>query len=346
MNKFTKRLAAAGLCLVLTAGALTGCSDKSGKAIATLDGVDTEYAIANIMLRCNQAQMYTNYSSYMGENMWETYGEDTKTGMMDNLKEMLILEKHMDEYGVTVTDEDKTAITAAATQFMSENEEKVLKSMGATQERVERVLTLYTIQAKMSNAMVADVDTNVTDEEAAQKTVKYVLFSTADTYDEAGNAIAMTDDEKANLQSQAEMVVEAMTTTADTDLETALVSVTDTQTVLTESYGAEDEDSVLEETVRAEADKLKDGETSSVIATDAGYYVVYMESTFDEEATATEKENIVAERQNEKFTEVYEEWEAAANFTEATDLLATMTFEDVYEMYVEETEAVAETAAE
>ncbi|MFQ9153582.1 MAG: hypothetical protein ACLR6B_21520 [Blautia sp.] len=77
-----------------------------------------------------------------------------------------------------ITDEDKTKITDAAGKFIETNDEKTMKAMNATQENVERLLTLYTVQSRMYNAIIADVDTNVSDEEAAQKTVKYVLFST------------------------------------------------------------------------------------------------------------------------------------------------------------------------
>ena len=153
------RLAVAGLCFTLTAGMLTGCSGNSGKAIITLDGQKTEYAVANIMLRYSQAQMQAFYGSYLGDNLWSQYGDSTKSTMMDTLKQMLILEQHQDEYNVSLTDDDKKKIDEAAQQFMDDNDQATLKSMGATKERVARVLELYTIRNKMSNAIVADVDT-------------------------------------------------------------------------------------------------------------------------------------------------------------------------------------------
>ncbi len=72
------RLAVAGLCFTLTAGMLTGCSGNSGKAIITLDGQKTEYAVANIMLRYSQAQMQAFYGSYLGDNLWSQYGDSNK----------------------------------------------------------------------------------------------------------------------------------------------------------------------------------------------------------------------------------------------------------------------------
>lgn len=347
MNKLTKKLAAAGLCLVLSAGMLTGCGNgNAGKTIATLNGQKTEYAVANIMLRYNQAQMQTYYGAYMGDSMWTQYGDTTKTSMMSTLKQMLILEAHMDEYEVSLTDEEKAAISEAAAQFMSDNEKKVLDAMGATQERVERVLTLYTIQTKMSTAMVADVDTNVTDEEAAQKTIEYAFFSTADTTDDDGNTVTMTDEEKSILLDQAETLVQSVENGAD--MSDALAAIDEDKSVSTVSYGENDEDSSLDEAVVTAANELKDGEVADVVTTDSGYYVVKMVTTFDEEATEQEKEDIISERKSDRFTELYEAWEAEADYTEDADLLEKMTFTDTYEMYLEtetETEAVEETAA-
>lgn len=121
------RLAVAGLCFTLTAGMLTGCSGNSGKAIITLDGQKTEYAVANIMLRYSQAQMQAFYGAYLGDNLWSQYGDSTKSTMMDTLKQMLILEQHQDEYNVSLTDDDKKKIDEAAQQFMDDNDQATLK---------------------------------------------------------------------------------------------------------------------------------------------------------------------------------------------------------------------------
>ena len=45
--------------------------------------------------------------------------------------------------------------------------EEAIKEMGASEEIVKEVLTLYTIQAKMYDAIIVDTDRNVSDEEAA-----------------------------------------------------------------------------------------------------------------------------------------------------------------------------------
>ena len=325
------RLAVAGLCFTLTAGMLTGCSGNSGKAIITLDGQKTEYAVANIMLRYSQAQMQAFYGAYLGDNLWSQYGDSTKSTMMDTLKQM-----------VSLTDDDKKKIDEAAQQFMDDNDQATLKSMGATKERVARVLELYTIRNKMSNAIVADVDTNVTDDEAAQKTINYVVFSTADTTDSDGNKVVLTDDEKAALLANAQKVRDAAA--SGKSMEDAVKDVDDTKTVSSTSYGDNDESYTLDEAIRNAADKLKDGEVADeVITTDAGYYVIQMKATYDPDATASKKERIINERKSSKFSEVYDAWQSAADYTQDDALLKEITFHDIYQMA---TEAQSETGTE
>lgn len=344
MKSMRKKLAAAGLCFALTAGMLAGCSNAD-KAIVTLDGEKTNYAVASVMLRYNQAQMQSYYGAYMGDNMWDQYGETTKTNMMSTLKQMLILEKHMDEYDVTISDEEKQEISDAAAAFIADNDKKTLKAMGADQETVERVLTLYTIQRKMSEAMVADVDTEVSDEEAAQKTIQYVLFSTADTTDEDGNSVALTDKEKAALLEQAEHLRDAVA--GGTDMEEALSAIDDSKSVSTASYGDNDESYTLDEAIRTAADALKDGEVAAdIVETDTGYYVIKMQSTFDKSATEQKKDEIVSQRKSDRFSELYDAWEADVDYVEDSQLLGKLDFTDTYQLATEETETSAETTAE
>ena len=46
-------------------------------------------------------------------NMWETYGETTKNNVVESIENMFLMEQHMSDYGVSITDEDKTKITDA-----------------------------------------------------------------------------------------------------------------------------------------------------------------------------------------------------------------------------------------
>lgn len=349
MNKLGKKLVAAGICICMAAASLTGCGNvNADAAVATLDGEKVPFKIANFMLRYNQAQMQSSYGSMFGEDMWNTdlmgsgtpYGTTFKTQIMDSLEEMLILEKHMADYDITVTDDEKAKIESSAKQFMEENSQETIDELTASQETVSRVLTLYTINNKMKKAIEAEADTNVSDDEVAQKTVSYVLFSTADTTDADGNTKALTDDEKKALKDNAQKVLDAVK--GGKEMDAAVKEIDEEKSASTSSYGTDN--GTLPDEVKTAADKLKDGETAdSVVETDSGYYVVQMKSTFDKEATETQKETIINQRKSDKYEEVYTAWKEKVEFKVDDKVWGKITFTDKVTVKQTETEAQSNT---
>ncbi|MDO4522532.1 MAG: peptidylprolyl isomerase [Eubacteriales bacterium] len=358
MNKFGKRILTAAVCAALMMGTMTGCSGVSKTAtVATMDGEKITLNVANFMLRFNQAGTESYLGALFGtDNLWEqdltgsgtAYGDTFKDQMMDSLKTMLILEKHMSEYQVEITEEEQAEIKAAAEQFIADNSKEVLDAMMADQETVERVLTLYTIQDKMREAIEADVDTEVSDEEAAQKTVEYAFLTTGSYTNDEGETVERTDEEKEEIKQQAQSIIDAVKD--GETLEDALKAVDETKTTSTTSYGtAEDDDSYVVEEMKTAAETLtEDGQIyDEPVQTDNGFYVVQMKSMFDEEATEERKEEIVEERKDALYDEKLEGWEPE-EFTVNTKVWDKVTYFDKYTVYQEpetETEAASETEA-
>lgn len=317
MNKVWKNIILAGA-VGAAALSLTGCAVSMDKdtVVATMDG-STEVTLGEAMvwLRYNQMGTESVMSMWMGttdfwdQDLWgsgEAYSVTFKENIMSDIKEMLILEQHMSEYDVELTDEDKEAIQTATSEFLAANDEKALEAMYADENTVNRVLTLYTIRQKMTTAIEAGADTEVSDEEAAQKKVEYALFSTADTTDDDGNTVELTDEEKEAVKQQAQDVIDAVN--GGSTLADAVTAVDEDLSTSTDTYGGEETLSVTE--IQTAAETLSDGEIyAEPVETDSGYYVVQMVSTFDEEATETEKEHIISDRQQELYDETLEGWE-------------------------------------
>ena len=87
--------------------------------------------------------------------------------------------------------------------FDEGNELEAKELVSGETEYVERVLTLLTIQKKMTDAVTKDVSTEVSDEEAAQNEYAVCKFSRYTTTDEEGNSKTLTDEEKAALKETA-----------------------------------------------------------------------------------------------------------------------------------------------
>ncbi|MBO5371633.1 MAG: peptidyl-prolyl cis-trans isomerase [Lachnospiraceae bacterium] len=343
----SKKVAALLLTVSVVAGLLSGCGNKidENATFATLDDTTITMGVANFCAKYEQAMYDSFYMSYFGENMWESdlYGtgstmtQDVKSEIADGLQDMYLLKAHMEEYGVSLTEEEEAAIAAAADEFIAANTKAAIKQVGAeNRENVIEMLRLNTIQTKMYDRIVEDADTEVSDEEAAQRTFSYVLIDTSGYYDEESNLVEYTEEELAGLKATAETIAAAE------DFDTA---VTDAgYTVSTASYGsAADEDATMDVAVLEAADALAEGEISAVIETENAYYVVRLDSEYDEEATAAKKETLIEQKQNDYYNDIISGWKEKATWTINEEEWAKVTFEDHFTTPVEEsTEEVVE----
>ena len=249
MRKSWMKGAALVLAAVMCASALSGCSKKAeAKPVYTFNGEAVDEDLTTFLLRYSQAgidETYgTMFSSYYGQSMWtldlsgtgEVYETTYKNEFGESLRRMLLAEEHAGDYGVELTDDEKAAITEAASKFLADNDQEALDSMSATQETVEKALTLYTLQSKVEKEMAKDVDTNVSDEEAAQKTVSYIGYTpTTEAETEAESEteadLIMTEAEEAVAEAETAAVEteEADKTSSADETEVAAVSETEAE---------------------------------------------------------------------------------------------------------------------
>ena len=228
-------------------------------------------------------------------------------------------------------------------------------------------MQVYAIQSKMYDPMIADVDTEVSDEEAQQSSISYVQVSTEGTEtDENGETVELTDEEKAEKKEIAQTFLDRLNASEDpatadfSDLRTEINDELNAQrraeeaaadtaedgtdaaedstdeiylTASETTFGADDED--LDEALKEAAQTLSDGQVyAEVIEGENAYYVVRMNSVLDREATDSQKETIVQERQAEAYSNQLDTWveesdisvKRAWNKLEVTDYdLYTMT---------------------
>lgn len=305
-----KRLAMLLLSGAMVMTSLTGCGElNDSDVVATVGETEITADVANFFARYLQVQYESGYGAYLGEDMWsqeaeegKTYEEMVKSGLMEQMQNMYLMEAHKDDYGVEISEEEKTAIHDAAVQFDEENEAADKDKVSGSVETVEKYLTLMTISNKVETAIRAEADTNVTDEEAAQKKLQYVFFSYTKT-DEENGQVPLTDEEKADLKVQAEDFAEEAKDAEDFSAFATELGYEAKDA----SFDSKEEIAIPKEVVEV-ADAQAEGDTSDVIETENGYYVSRLVSLFDEEATEMKKQEIVQQRQAEKVDEVVKAW--------------------------------------
>lgn len=313
----------------LTAASVTGCGKfNADQVVAKVDDTEISLGLANFYIRYQQAGYEANYAEMMGgsETMWstivgedKTFEESTKESSLQLLEKMCVVEDHMGDYNVELTDEEKSAIKKAAKEFVKANGEKEREVVSGDEKTVNRLLTLMTIQEKVYEKVIEEADTNVSEEEALRKGMQYVLFPFKTTDDE-GKTKTLTDDEKKALKEEAEKFARAAKEAEDF----AKFAEESGYSAVDAVFG-KDTTAPTEELVK-ELNKLKVGGVTGVYEGTPGYYVAVVANEIDEEATNAKRETIIKERQDAKFVEVYDAWEKEADITEESKLLKEIDF--------------------
>lgn len=230
MHNRLKKAVVFGLSACLMLGSLSGCSKKEAEfdpeaTAVTVNGDEISAGLVKFATHYTQALTEDLYKNYMGvsdpmsQDIYgngSTMGDMIKSQTVTTLENMVLAEQKMEEYGVELTDDEKSTISETAKKFLDDNGEEVLEKMGATQETVERYLTLRLIQNKMEPAMSADVDTEVSDDEAAQRKVQYAMFR-AETEAESESETETGSEAESETGSEAATEVVEETTLVETD---------------------------------------------------------------------------------------------------------------------------------
>lgn len=351
-----KKLSILALSGVLMAGTmLTACgSINPDKTVATVNGTEISLGLANYMAQYTAVDYDTYYMSYFGQDMWtkqsgddaETMTDRVKANTLQSLEEYYLLEEHMDEYGVSLTEDEMNKIASVAADFMSANTEEALEAMGATEEYVKEQLRLATLQQKMHDAIVAGADTNVSDEECAQKTFSYVRVSKTASTDDAESK---TDEEAAaEAKNKAQQILdEALTGSSEDPLQTAADAHDASKATC--SYGtkdlqSEDDNSTyLDMAVLEAADKLGEGEyNKTLIDTDKYYYVIRMDSLDDKEAAERERQSIISDRKQALYQETLDGYKDSAEWAVDDKAWEPVNFDTIYSKELQQTSGDAQ----
>lgn len=350
MKEMTKKTAVVAMAGIMAAGMLTGCGEKKldgSKTVATVDGTEIPLGVVSLSVREGQMQTEAMYRSFMGSSdvdIWDTEAEEGKTygekAVEESLKDvelMYIMKAKAADYDVELTDEDEKAIAEAAASFMEANSEEAIADLAVTEDQVKTYLELQTYKQKIHDPIIADVDKNVSDEEAQQSSFEYVSVSTAD----------LSDDEIKEKKEDAQKILDGLKADPDGDFSEIAKSVDDSYSSLSGSFDA-NETSEDEDTDDEDADDdsssysgtypeevidvlrtLDDGEVASdIIETDTAYYVVKLDKKDDKEATETKKESIISTREQTLYTDTTEKWLDDADIKEEKKVLKTLKVTD------------------
>ena len=334
MAQLAKKAAVLAMAGVVTATAITGCGSSidTEKTVMTVGKEEVPLGVANFYARFTQGQYETYYAGMMGttpDAMWDTdaekgktYEETVKEEVIDALTNLYVISQHAAEYEVTLTDEDQNAIKKAAEQFDAENSDEVKQAVSGYRKDIEKYLELVAIQSKMLPKMQEGANVEVTDEEAAQKSMDYVEISYNAT-DETGASTEMTEEEKTaskeKLQSLADRVK------AGESLEEVAAELgLEVKKAAFDSQGT----TPSAELVKAADALAAEGDVTEVVESASGVAFAKITSMLDREATDQKKASIVEQRKQEQYNTLLEKWKKDTKVTVKKNVWKKVDFSD------------------
>jgi len=305
---------------ILSLATLSGCAARNrinpNTVVTTIGDHEVSLGLANFFVRFQQGQYETFFAPMMGmtpDTMWEqaissdeTYESSVKSTLMTNLETMIILSQHAEEMGVSVTDEERTRMEAAADAFIAANTTENLELISGDKSTVVEYLELLLIQSRMNRVMREGIDENVSDEEAGQRAMEYIFLPFTST-NEDGEAVTMSEPEQQVLEEKARVALEKLNGDENYSINDAAAELEVSVQNLTFDATSTSPDPAF---IEAMAGLTEEGQTNLTVGTN-GIYIGQLTSLLDREATDARADQIRETRRNDQYEAKLAEWREA-----------------------------------
>lgn len=262
-------------------------------------------------------QIKNQYEPSLGNGIWnysvvegETFEQVAKKEVLNQITELKILKQQAETMEISINDDELFEIKQEAKEYMGKITKEDQETYGIKEDMVIKVLSDNYLAQKVFSIATNEVDTNISDEEAKQIRLERLVVLTKGE-DRNGLKVDMSEEQKQEALNRANQLLEQ--TNAVEDFRAFCESNSDFSEVEL-TFGSGDDKEIEEP-----AFSLAEGQVSGVIETSYGYVILKCVSTFDEEATAQHKEELIAERQNKAFGEKYKTWSSEYKVVQNTE---------------------------
>lgn len=304
-----------GLIVVGVTLSLCGCAPRTGKGgtgprvvLTTGFEEDEVFRIEKSSCTLPEIMVYmTNiknqYEDAYGEEIWdsayrgETLEENIKNTVLARIARIKALNLLAQEHEVSLSQEElKKTAEAAKIYYASLNEtERTL--MGADEALIAQMYEEYALATKIYEYLIADINPEISDDEARTITVQHILIKTY-SLNEENEAVPYSEMDKREAYQRA---LEVYRRARNGEEFASLIAEYSEDENVSYSFGK----GSFEESFEEAAFNLGTGEISGIVETSQGYHIIKCISTFDRDETDRNKMKIVEQRRKEVFSEEY-----------------------------------------
>ena len=290
--------------------------------IFSINGKDCTKDEARLYL-CNYQNIY---GSAYGIDLWQyDYSNmDIDGTLEDYVKELTVVElsnvmcmnQLAEQMEITLTSEEEKLVSQATDEYYESLTREELRYMGIDKMELKAIYQRYAIAQKLYNTLTKGVNEEVSDDEARVIRIQQIFVKSED--------VAKVVQQKLRSGSGFDVV-------ANSYNEASVIE----RNLSRGEYAPE---------VEAMAFNLDDGEETSMIATDEGYYFIKCLNKYVEDLTEANKMNIIEKRKKEQFDDVFYEFIDNSTFelnekvwdtvkVDTSGVITTNSFFAVYEKY-------------
>lgn len=311
MHKKIAKLSAALISAILL---ITGCGEgvdnlANTKVVLTTGfGRDEVFRIDKASCKLSEIMVYlTNtknqYEKTLGSQIWEasyngeTLEENVKETVLARIARIKAMNLLAEKYEIVLSDEELGNASKAAAIYFESLNDKERKLLGVDEELLCSMYEEYALAEKVYEYLIADINPEISDDEARTITVQHILIKTY-SLNEAGERVpysALTKEEA--YQRAAEALRRAQ---AGEDFSSLIAEYSEDSNSMY-SFGKGTMDAAFEEA----AFNLGTDEISGIVESAYGYHIIKCISTFDRDETDRNKLKIVEQRRKEVFNEEY-----------------------------------------
>ena len=270
------------------------------------------------------------WSMELGEN-GETVQEMAKEECMESYVDGKVLYLEAVANGYELTEEDKkkaeeelNTIVKAYTEKDEESGEETVPTevLGFTTDELKGILEERTLAARYKEDVLAgygvteaDVVASLDKEALRQYDIEYFEISLADTEDEEGNVVELTEEEKTARYNEIKAVMEKAKKSSDWSKVIEKAEDADSEEIVVEydTDGFIAEESIFDEETTAMIMKMANGEVTDIVEADGYYYVIRMKNNNSSERYEKEIKDAVTKKAEELYKSDYEAVKAKYN---------------------------------
>lgn len=291
----------------------TGCGsdEQTTKIVLTTGLAENEvFRIENISCFQNEMMVYlTNmqnqYENVYGSQIWDTEvsGTSLEQNVKDNALAKMAQVKTMnlmaESMNITVDAAEEKKIETAGDIYYESLNSTEIDAMGVDRQLIYSLYREYLIAQKVYSEIIKDINPEVSDDEARNITIEYILVKTY-LQDGSGKRIEMSQNAREAAYSKAEEAYNLAVTGGDFD---ELVSEYNEDEKSIVSVGKTDIEDV---SYRNTLFNMANDEISPVLATEDGYIIAKILSTYDKAETDANKIKIVEKEREAVFGKEYD----------------------------------------